>query len=321
MFDVFYAATASAFALADLVCQSSSITLQTVAAFTISGGALWQCDLQARWLGMNSAALVSNVQMAASYFTAANAGGYGCAAVWSDCDVDSSVFTVAFTSNWGPPASPNALAMVRSNVRNSTFQGGSVSATPGEPFSTAAVQGTSAGSFAVTFDASSVTDVSGLVGAPGGVRVGITASTFAWGAGTGGVTLSNAVASQSAFTGPGFGPGLTVVGTLAMSNCTVGGADTLLTFAPSAAPGAASVRDCALLSALAPAAGDPPPYVVDNQSPWNVNLQNNYWGDAFTAAPEQLPRFIRDVFDDVALGEVAYLPMAASAPPAASSVR
>ena len=95
-----------------------------------------------------------------------------------------------------------------------------------------------------------------------------------------------------------------------MTGCTMSGADTLFTF--SGTSGTPSASGCALLSTLTPSSGDPPPYIVNNMSPANVNLQNNYWGSAFAAEPAQLPRLIHDVFDDIAVGEVMYLPLSAT---------
>jgi hypothetical protein len=132
--------------------------------------------------------------------------------------------------------------------------------------------------------------------------------------------------TQSTFR-PSLGPdsdsiALVVNGLLAMADSMLDGFTTLFVFGPGSA--SVSVSNCLLLSSLN-ASASPPPYLVENNSPYSTNLSNNYWGDGFQAATGDdsftglpvyvLSSFIYDVYSNVTVGEVLFAPFAAAPPP------
>jgi alpha-tubulin suppressor-like RCC1 family protein len=136
------------------------------------------------------------------------------------------------------------------------------------------------------------------------------------------VQSANMNLQRCTLTGSGHGVGVVVGGTLSMTGCTVSGVDTVLVL--NAGASSVAVSGSALLSSLG-ADSAAPPYIVENRSPYNANLQGNFWGDAFmtvagvdatSGEPTYvLSRFIYDVYTVVQYGEVLFLPFAAAPPP------
>jgi hypothetical protein len=287
---------ASSVALSSLACTHSSISVTAYGSVAFDSGALSGCALSVN-MNMNmgwstgGGMTLSGVAIDASALAVKSA--WGTSLSFTDCTLGASSITSTLAF-YGPVA----YTFLRSTLRSSRFM--------------------CTGNYntcTLAFDGSSLVDLSGLTSTII-TAVSISSSVVSWST-PDGVSLINAVAAQSSFTGPGFGAGITALGSFAMSACNVTGADTLLTFAP-ATTGTPTVTGCSLLSTVSPASGAAPPFVVNNRSPADVRVAGNFWGAEFTAAPSQLPSYIYDVFDDLTVGEVLYMPMA-QAPPAAAA--
>ena len=136
------------------------------------------------------------------------------------------------------------------------------------------------------------------------------------GFGASGIPVQNALVQGCSFLGANTSAsvGLVVDGWLTMSDSAVSGVDTLFVFNPDTSN--TQVSGCALAS-RASAAGAAPPYLVNNSSPFDINMANNTWGAAFQAISSGmgvpvLSQFISDVFLNIAYGQVVFQPFASA---------
>ena len=103
-----------------------------------------------------------------------------------------------------------------------------------------------------------------------------------------------------------------------MNDCTLSGVDTLFSLLPTSRD--VNVSGCVLLGNV-----NSPTLLVNNSSPYPAGMANNYWGasyqaitgiDGVSGAPTYaLSNFVRDVFSDISLGLVTFLPFAPAPPP------
>jgi hypothetical protein len=136
-----------------------------------------------------------------------------------------------------------------------------------------------------------------------------------------GLAMARPSLSGCTLSGSGSGVGLVASGSLDMTGCTITNVDTVLTL--SSTVESATVSRSNLLSNIMASAA--PPHVVINLSPYAAQLGGNSFPsrftaatgtDAFTGAPVYaLSAFIYDVYRDVSLGEVFFLPFATAALP------